>query len=343
MRATTIAGAGLHRGLEYGREHAKDIAETATAFKMHLATTGHPPGPLGHRLATSPLTTIAADVTPDLWAEVTAIASGSRVSLDDILLLTFLDEVWGMTRGQGCSAVARVVPGRPGEPPVPPTTEIGQTMDLPTWTQGRAHALRIGTEHAPNALVLSYPGSIGLCGANEAGLGVAVNAIGRAPARMEGLGVAFVTRHLLTLSTLAEAESFLTSVPHAAGQAYTIAAPDGLATFEADAAGVRRVTQPGVTAIAHTNHQLAEDPGETRRAPSASSAARLDLLTRGLDAHQPFAELLTGEVTVDGATWDDTHLTFGAFRAIGSEHVVRFIDGADIRRGRLEWSRFAFR
>lgn len=343
MRATTIAGAGLHRGLEYGREHAKEIADAATAMKLHLATTGHPPGPLAHRVATSPLTRVAADLTPDLWAEVTAIASGSRVSLDDILLLTFLDEVWGMTRAQGCSAVARTVPGRPGEPPVPPTTEIGQTMDLPPWTQGRALALRLGTEHAPNALVLSYPGSIGLCGANEAGLGVAVNALVRAPAQAEGLGVAFVTRHLLTLTTLAEAESFLTSVPHASGQAYTIAATDGLAAFEADAAGVRRVTQPGVDAIAHTNHPLAEADGEARRAPSESSAARLDLLARGLADHQPLAELLTGAVTVDGAKWGDEHLTFGAFRAVGSEHAVRFIDGTDIRRGRLEWSKFSFR
>ena len=170
-----------------------------------------------------------------------------------------------------------------------------------------------------------------------------MNALVRAPTQAEGLGVAFVTRHLLTLTTLAEAESFLISVPHAVGQAYTIAATDGLAAFEADAAGVRRVTPPGVAGIAHTNHSLAETDGETRRAPSESSAARLDLLTRGLADHQPFAELLTGEVTVDGVKWGDAHLTFGAFRAIGSEHVVRFIDGADVRRGRLEWSRFSFR
>ena len=341
MRVTTIAGSGLHRGLDYGREHARGIADAATALKIHLAATGHPPGPLGHRLATSPLTRVAADLTPDLWTEVTAIASGSRVSLDDVLLLTFLDEVWGMTRAPGCSVAARVVPGQPGAPPIPPTTEVGQTMDLPAWAQGRAGALRIGADHAPTALALAYPGSIGLCGANETGLGVAVNALTRAPTQEEGLGVAFVTRHLLTLTTLAEAEAFLLSVPHAAGQAYTVAAPDGLATFEADANGVRRVTEPGVASIAHTNHPLAEDPGG--RAPSESSAARLAIMTSGLADRQPFADLLTGEATVDGTTWGDPFLTFGAFRAIGSEPVVRFIDGEEVRRGRREWSRFPFR
>lgn len=341
MRVTTIAGAGLHRGLDYGREQAHAIADAATALKTHLAAAGHPPGPLGHRLTTSPLTRVAADLTPDLWAEVTATASGSRVTLDDLLLLTFLDEVWGMTRAPGCTVAARVVPGRPGEPSVPPTTEIGQTMDLPAWAEGRAGALRIGADHAPTALVLAYPGSIGLCGANEAGLGVAVNALTRAPAQEEGLGVAFITRHLLTLSTLAEAEAFLTTVPHAVGQAYTVAAPDGMATFEADASGVRRVTDSDATTIAHTNHPLAD--GSDDRAPSRSSAGRLAAITRGLQEHQPFADLLTGEVTVDGTAWDDPFLTFGAFRAIGTEPVVRFIDGAELRHGRREWSRFPFR
>ncbi len=341
MRVTTIAGTGLQRGLDHGRAHAAGIADAATALKTHLAAAGHPPGQLGQRLATSPLVTVAADLTPDLWAEVTAIAGGSRVPLDDVLLLTFLDEVWGMTRAPGCSVVARTVPGRAGPPGSAPTTEIGQTMDLPAWAQGRSGALRIGADHAPTALALAYPGSIGLCGANEAGLGVAVNALTRAPAQEEGLGVAFITRHLLTLSTLTAAESFLTSVPHAAGQAYTVAAPDGMATFEADAAGVRRVTEPGASAIAHTNHPLAGDPAG--RGPARSSAERLATLQRGLDGHAPFADLLTGEVTVDGTRWGDPFLTFGAFRAVGTETVVRFIDGGELRGGRREWSRFPFR
>jgi hypothetical protein len=340
VRVTTLAGAGLQRGLEQGRNHGGAIADTVTALKTHLAAAGHPPGPLGDRLATSALTTVAADLTPDLWAEVTAIASGSRIPLADVLLLVFLDEVWGMTRAPGCSVVARIVPGRPGSPPSPPSSEIGQTMDLPAWAQGRSVALRVGAAPAPTALVLAYPGSMGLCGANEAGLGVAVNALTRAPAQVEGLGVAFVTRHLLTLTTLAAAEDFLTSVPHAAGQAYTVAAADGMATFEADAAGVRRVTQPGVTAIAHTNHPLTGDAGG--RGPSRSSAERLTTLTHGLDGHEPFAELLTGDVTVDGTKWGDPFLTFGAFRAIASEPVVRFIDGVGLRAGRREWSRFPY-
>jgi isopenicillin-N N-acyltransferase-like protein len=355
MRVHTLAGSGTQRGLDHGLELGAEVAAAAMALKTHLAAAGHPPGPLARRLATSLLPQVAADLTPDLWSEVTALAGAARAPLEDVLLLTLHDEVWALTAGAapsgpGCSVVAQVLPGRAGRPdiggldddavpPTPPTTEIGQTMDLPAWTQGRCVVLRIGADHAPAAAVLAYPGMIGLCGANAAGLGVAVNALTRAPSSTQGLGVAFITRHLLTLQTLAQAEEFLTSVPHAAGQAYTIAAPDGLATFEADAEGVRRVTVPGVPAIAHTNHRLA-DPQDER--PSASSATRLDLLLAGLARHEPFADLLTGPVTVDGTRHGDPYLTLGAFRAVGGEPHARFIDGAALRAGNREWAKITY-
>ncbi len=337
MRICTIAGGGSERGMDYGREQAKEIADAAAALKSHLAAGAHPPGPIARHIASSPLVQAAADLVPDLWAEVVATASGSRVSLEDLLLLVFLDESWGLTRQSGCSAIARIVAGSPGIPPVPATTEIGQTMDLPAWTSGRTLVLRTGGGGAPNALTLAYPGAIGLCGANELGLGVAVNALPHTPMSEEGLGVAFITRHLLTLSSLADAESFLQSVPHACGQAYTVAAPDGMATFEADPAAVRRVTAPGVAAIAQTNHRSDDDSA------SESSRQRLDLLLAGLERREPFSETLTGDVVVDGEKWRDSHHTFGAFRAVGSEPYVRFIDGDAVRAGDREWSRFGYR
>jgi isopenicillin-N N-acyltransferase like protein len=347
MRITTIAGAGTHRGLDYGRELAREVAEAATALKTDLAAHGHPPAVLARRLTTSPLARVASDYTPDLWAEVTALAGGGRVPLEDVLLLTFLDEVWAMTRSTGCSVIARVVSGHAGtsggddndaDPPARATTEIGQTMDLPAWAVGRMRVLRVGPEHAPTALVMAYPGTIGLCGSNEAGVGVAVNALLRAPATQEGLGVAFIVRHLLTMTTLEQAEAFLTSVPHASGQAYTIAAPDGLATFEADAEGVRRVTYAGIPAIIHTNHAVANDDNA-----STSSRERLAILETCLERHVSLADALTGEVLVDGTKWDDPHVTFGAFRATGSEASARFADGADLQAGRREWSRFTYK
>jgi isopenicillin-N N-acyltransferase like protein len=347
MRVFTIAGAGSQRGLEYGQEDAAAIAETAAALKEHLAAAGHSAGPLGRRLTTCGLARTAAEVTPDLWAEVTSLAIGSRVPLEDVLLLTFLDEVWALTGStppvgeSGCSVLARLVVGTAGTPPTSGTTEIGQTMDLPAWAAGRMVVLRVGAVDAPTALVMTYPGSIGLCGANEAGLGVAVNALTHVPWADDGLGVAFIVRHLLTVSTLADATAFLTSVPHASGQAYTIAAPDGMATFEADASGVRRITEPGCPDVAHTNHSL-DGEHSMGHSPSTSSLERLAVLRAALARHEPLSSALTGDLVLDGERWGDRHLTMGAFHARGSEASARFIDATDIRAGRHDWSRVTY-
>lgn len=333
MRLHTLAGSGTQRGIDYGRALSAEIAETAIAAKAHLAAQGHSPAAVIQRLQSGSLTRTAASLTPDLWDEVTALAGSSRVSLEDVLLLTFLDEVWALTDTVGCSVLARVVPGHPR-----PTTEVGQTMDLPAWTQGRMQVLRVSDAATPAALVMVYPGTIGLCGANEAGLGVGVNALSRCPWSDDGLGVAFILRHLLTLTTLAEAAGFLTSIPHAAGQAYTIAAVDGIATFEADASGVEQVSALDVDEVAHTNHRLASANAPATR----SSRARLDLLLGCLARGASLAESLGGEVIVDGARYGDPNLTFGAFRAVGNEPEVRFIDGMDLRAGRQDWDRVAF-
>jgi hypothetical protein len=157
-----------------------------------------------------------------------------------------------------------------------------------------------------------------------------------------GLGAAFIVRQLLTLSTLAQAEEFLRTVPHAVAQAYTIAAPDGIATFEADPSDVIRIGDPGSAAALHTNHELSPAAGSTGRTPSRSSRERYDILTRDLQLRLPVSDMLTGDVLADGERWGDPHLTFGAFRAVGSEPVVRFIDGAELRAGGRQWSRFSF-
>jgi hypothetical protein len=341
MRIVTLAGPGRNRGVEYGEALHTEVAAAANALKTHLARTGHSPGQLSSRLLASPLTRAAEQFAPDLWAEVTALARSSGVPLEDVLMLTFLDEVWALSRQSiGCSVAARAIDARPGEPPTPATTEIGQTMDLPAWTVERVVVLRIGSPDVPNALVLAYPGSIGLCGSNESGLGVAVNALSHLPFDEAGMGVAFVTRHLLTLTTLADAEAFLTSVPHAVGQAYTIAARDGIATFEAGPGTVRRVSDPSSPAVVHTNHTTA--PDADAMTPSASSQGRLDALVRSLEMHRPLADTLTDDVVLDGETWGDPLLTFAAFRAVGAEPVARFIDGAAVRAGHREWSRFTY-
>ena len=126
-------------------------------------------------------------------------------------------------------------------------------------------------------------------------------------------------------------------MPHAVGQAYTVAASDGIATFEASPAGVRQVSPADAAACAHTNHPLGrEDTG------TVSSVARLASLTASVHAHATLSGALSGEVVLDGARLDDPNLTFGAFRFVVGDSEARFIDGSALRAHDHEWTRIPF-
>ena len=97
-------------------------------------------------------------ITRVCHAEVLGIAEGAGAPLGDVLMLTFLDEVWGLTGAAsdggrhpgaaaaaaaagpvGCTTLAGALPSRAGGA----GTVAGQTMDLPRWTEGRLAVLRV--------------------------------------------------------------------------------------------------------------------------------------------------------------------------------------------------------
>jgi len=351
----TVAGLGAQRGIDHGREQAAEIGRAATALKAYLAAQGIPPSALIRRLENSPLPRMAADVTPDLWEEVTSLAHASRTPLADLLLLVFAPDLAAYAphahevgRQFGGSVVARMLPGQPARPdpsgfgellpPQPPTNELGQTVDLPEWARDRMRVLRVGPPDAPNALVMAYPGSLGLCGSNDAGLTVATSALPSAPVSISGLGTSFIVRRLLTMTSLDEVTDFLASTSSAVGRAYTVAAPGGLVCFEADPSGVTRVGEEGALGITHTDHAIA--PMAAGLA-SESSLERLALLERGTDPTVLLADVLNEDVMVDGEKWADPLYTFGAFRAIGTKLSCRFIDGPGLAAGR-DWTRLTY-
>jgi predicted choloylglycine hydrolase len=329
MKTITIIGSGSERGTEHGTVLRDDIRSTVAALKDHLTARGHDVDTMALQLVSSTLCDVAASITPDLWHEVTATARGAQVPVADILLLTFLDEVWGMARRRGCSVMARRRPSG---------AEVGQTMDLPAWTVGRVVVVRSHPDVAPPALIMSYPGMIGLCGANAAGLAVAVNALDQLGLSEEGLGVALVVRHLLSLETIHEAEHFLSTVPHAAGQAYTLIARDRVVTYEAGPGHFARVSAADTRSCLHTNHLLSR-PEDARE----SSAARLRVLQEAEEAHDDLESALSGAVVLDGSRYDDPNTTFAAFTYSSGQPGVHVIDGADLRDHRRNWTMVPFR
>ena len=321
MDVIEVSGAGAARGFTHGQARAQQIGEAARALRQQLHESGVDVDAVTDRLIDSELTNTALTCTPDLWNEVTGIASGAEVALVDILLLTFLDEVWSFTGGLGCSVAARSS-----------AAFLGQTMDLPLWTAGRLMILRVKAEGKPTALVMSYAGMIGLCGANDAGLGVAVNALEQFTADSSGLGVAFITRHLLTLKSLGEAAKFINGIPHAAGQAYTVAAPDGIATWECGPGHVKIVTAPAASQCAHTNHLLAEPANASR-----SSLRRLATLQQALASDLDLRGTLSYDVVLTDPRTSNAGVTFAAFVANPPAAHVDFADGRTLRAGAPVW------
>jgi isopenicillin-N N-acyltransferase like protein len=78
------------------------------------------------------------------------------------------------------------------------------------------------------------------------------------PASRTGLPVAFAVRGILARRTLGDVVDFVGQIPHATGQHYGIAAPEGLASIEGWATGVAVNTESG-TRLLHTNHPLYTD------------------------------------------------------------------------------------
>ena len=161
-------------------------------------------------------------------------------------------------------------------------------MDLGGYTDGFQALLAPAAEgDKPAALIFTVAGMIGLMGLNAAGVGVCVNALPQLPSAPHGLPVAFVMRRLLQTASLAEAASLVLALPHATNQHYLIAAPGGVRSFEASAAGVTEYRPPDPSRILHTNHPLAAEGAGEPASARFNSVARLAALQARLSGGAP--------------------------------------------------------
>jgi isopenicillin-N N-acyltransferase like protein len=163
---------------------------------------------------------------------------------------------------------------------------LAQNMDLPVSMDGSQAILRIREPGAPDQVVATAAGMIGLIGANGAGVGLCVNTLLQLDRSPDGLPVAFVVREILRRSSVGAAADFLSEVPHASGQHYVVADRSNVRGFECSAGGC--VEGPASAELLHTNHPLwsthlgprnASDRHTDARA--ANSAARLEALEEG--------------------------------------------------------------
>ncbi len=170
---------------------------------------------------------------PEALEEIRRIAEGSNQPFRRVLADNLMDSAWyfGEERrqrrslgGHGslplqCTVVCLRLPGS-GVP------VIAQTMDIPSVHDGTQVVLHHVPDDGPEMLIFSAAGMLGLMGVNAAGIGVVVNNLAMLPHSDRDLPVACIMRGILSRTTLADAASFVTSVPHAVGQHDAIGSPE---------------------------------------------------------------------------------------------------------------------
>jgi isopenicillin-N N-acyltransferase-like protein len=291
MRCLSLSGSPYERGCIYGESLRSEIADQIQFFRSLIQDTGHcdPDDLIAHTFSLG-WKEAAERWTPGLVDEVRGIATGAALPFTDLFSWQCVQEIyWYLTQyaqnglASGCSALADA-----GDTTHP--TLLAQNADtIPFWHQHQV-LLRLmpTTEEEPELLIMTYPGLIGPCGLNSAGVGVCVNALFfYLTNSTQGLCTPFLTRGILSKRTFEEAIDFIKMVPHASGNALTIGAPGKVIGFEASANQVVPFMLPGhQKRTCHTNHVLVSDdfqPGVFQDKKS-NSHDRLEILENTLTA-----------------------------------------------------------
>jgi isopenicillin-N N-acyltransferase like protein len=295
-RAIECSGDSRTRGRAHGEALRVAIADTLERWAEYTArATGlHPAAYIEGLLAATDFVPAIAHHTPGLLEEVRGIAEGAGVAFDTMLAHNLMDEQWWHHHeggaGQACSLVS--VPAGPDRPAM-----LAQNMDLPDWTDGAQAVVHHRGPDGLDTVVLTAAGMIGLTGLNSAGVGVCVNALSMLRHAADGLPVAFALRGALERPSGAGAAAFLRSVPHASGQHYAVADPEGAVGIECSAG--KTVDSASGGRFWHTNHPLrsrdidpgAPDPEGTD--DSRTRQRRLEQLAAGLESADDCKRLLS--------------------------------------------------
>jgi hypothetical protein len=184
------------------------------------------------------------------------MADGSGQSLESLLAVQLLDELWayGETAAGGqCTSIGLRAGGE--EP-----TWVAQTIDVETFRHGFQTVLHVKHPNSDlEAFFVTSAGLIGFNGMNSKGVGLCCNAV-PLNSRQDGLPVACIVRGVLARDSAQEAYDFLQRVPHASAQNYLVGGPDSVFDLECSANQVALYRAQGwEDAVWHANLPLVND------------------------------------------------------------------------------------
>jgi hypothetical protein len=323
------AGSPRRRGEAHGEALRALIQATLGRWLASLGHAGHadPQAYLREFVGRTDYAAAMTRWTPDLLDELRGIAAGAGVPFEQLFAYNLLDEEWWFSRSQARPAPGCTVIGWGGGGDDGPL--LAQTMDIGSVYDGAQAVLHLQPDDAPEALVFTFAGMIGLNGCNAASIGVVVNNLAMLPHASRGLPVAAIVRGILARGSLTDAAAFIQSTPHASGQHYAVGSPEGLLSFECSAGGVVRDTS-AASRVLHTNHPLVGDcpPSDA----SANSRARYDFVAEhaGAIAGQADIEAILADQSVPiSIAWTPGRgFTFGATSlALGRPPRMRVAPG----------------
>ena len=335
-----MRGSPRDLGRAHGEQARSLIQQSRDAWRDAMAKAGHEPDVLVVTLSKE--TGFRAAVghhLPGLLEEVAGLAESTGLTDDEIFAMNCLDEAWWWGNPPpGCSTVA--IGAGETRPAV-----CGQNMDLDDWMDGTQVVLRTSPTDGVRQLMLSRAGMVGLCGVNDAGVAVLVNTLPQLPVSSNGVPVAFVLRAALAAKGVNEAATILQRLPHASGQAYTLASSGGVIGLECAAGvAVEYINDAELPADRwHTNHPLA---AATDADPEPDSQERMDALddtAPEVDTVDAVKQLLAdgdSGICMFAERWPGPWLTFGSIAVELSDPPAAHI--APGPPDRTPWSTFNF-
>lgn len=207
----------------------------------------------------------AQKYVPDLLEEIKGIAQGAERDFEEVFAWQCLEELlWFFqitsklsfqnNRAQ-CSVIG--VFGQEFGPNI-----LAQTCDNSVLFDGFQTLMHIkDTQTDFQALMLTYPGMLGIYGLSKNGLGFCINSLASIMNKSKkGLPIVFAARKILSQSNVNHAEKFIKEIKHPTGLAISFGDPNRIVCYEISPNIISQyIPYEGAKAIYHTNHPLVNE------------------------------------------------------------------------------------
>lgn len=269
---------------EWGRHHGKTFAHeirTLAELRTRLCVDiGAFEDADAVRAVATPHLEVLERFAPELHAELMGIAEGAGVSPEAVVILNHYTDLRDLVPGhleeaawgeEGCSALWADTPAGP---------VLAQTWDMHASAMPFVMMLEVpARDGRPAARLLSLTGCLGMCGMNDAGVGITINNLRSSDATVGAVWSALV-RRVLWEGTAEAAQKVVMDSPIGSGHHYLVAGPDGATGIETSGRRKKRTwTSDGARTYVHTNHCLDDDIAACSSvAPTSTTHDRYDRL-----------------------------------------------------------------